>query len=352
MPGNWLLAFARVVFSDTVLSSVIEPTVADMRVEWADAGSRPARLRAQLLGYIAFWSIVAMSPFAFSQHRKESDMGTRTQTQLVAVLLLAGLGAGYLYARMQPVVYKSSAIIQIVQPRVPSGLALQSNEPSLNGRLRSIEATMLSRTRLEKIITEYNLYETDRQRMTMEDIVGRMRTAIDTVPLRGDVFSVAYRGSDPTTVMKVAERLASYFLEESLKDKQRRVEGTLDLLESRIQETASRLTAAKAELEQTRDSASALTKDVEFQVIKDSYRNLLTQREEALGMRQVDRRQLGEQVILLDPAQVPKRPLGPPAWIFAIWGGVAGLLVATMVLLASFAHRLLSRRKGAAGATA
>jgi len=36
MPGNWLLAFARVVFSDAVMTTVIEPTIGDMRIEWSD----------------------------------------------------------------------------------------------------------------------------------------------------------------------------------------------------------------------------------------------------------------------------------------------------------------------------
>ena len=36
MPGKWLLAFARLVFSPAAISAVIEPTIGDMRIEWSD----------------------------------------------------------------------------------------------------------------------------------------------------------------------------------------------------------------------------------------------------------------------------------------------------------------------------
>ena len=55
---------------------------------------------------------------------------------------------------------------------------------------------------------------------------------------------------------------------------------------------------------------------------------------------------------MLDVPQVPKRPIGPPAWIFTAWGGAIGLGIAAIILIASVLRRFVNRRKDVAGATA
>ena len=186
----------------------------------------------------------------------------------------------------------------------------------------------------------------------MEDIVARMRRDIRTAPLKGDVFQVQYTGENPVTVMKVTERLASLFLEESLKDGQRRAEGTVSFLEARIKETAERLVAVNAEIERAGPNASSLPKRLELEVIQNIYKNLLMQREEGLGAQSLQRRQIGEQFVLLDPARVAQRPIGPPPYVYTLGGGAAGLGVAVLILLVSFTRRYIGRRGDVAGATA
>jgi len=140
-------------------------------------------------------------------------------------------------ARLLPDVYKATAKIQYVPPRVLDAVARQSgNVQTLTDRLRATEQVILSRTRLERLVREFNLYEQDQKNKIMEDIVTSMRRDIVTAPLKGDVFTVQYKGSNPVTVMKVTERLASYFIEESLKEGQRRAEGTSSFVEAEVEE--------------------------------------------------------------------------------------------------------------------
>jgi len=361
MPGKWLLAFARLVFSPVVISAVIEPTIGDMRIEWSHTdGGAAARLRARLHGYIAFWSIVAIAPVAFSTWpgeeasspiQRSKEMTAASPIRLVLILTVAGLGAGYLYGRAQPVLYRSSAIIQVVPPRVPEGVTKPSMT-SLPERLLAMEALILSRTRLERVVKEFNLYLEQQKTEIMEDIVAHMRRDIRTASLKGDVFQVQYTGENPVTVMKVTERLASLFLEESLKDGQRRAEGTLSFLEARIKETADRLTAVNGELERAGHGASAMPKRLELEVIQNIYKDLLMQREGALGTQSLLRRQIGEQFVLLDPARVPQQPIGPSPYVFTLGGGAAGLGVGVLIVLGSFLRRYIGRRRDVAGATA
>src|SRR6185503_13558131 len=126
---------------------------ADMRIEWSQPdGGASAKVRARLRGYIAFWTVVAMAPISFSNwpedHAglpiKRSHEMTAAPIRLVLILLLVGLGAGYVYGRVQPVLYRSYATIQVVPPRVPDTIMRASTPISVSDRLRSTEATILS----------------------------------------------------------------------------------------------------------------------------------------------------------------------------------------------------------------
>jgi uncharacterized protein involved in exopolysaccharide biosynthesis len=364
MPGHWLLVFGRWIFSEAVMSIVIEPTIGDMRLEWSEAaGSSVAKLRARIRGYIAFWTIVAMSPISFtgwhqdqaeSPIQRSSSMSVTSGTRLVLVLVVLGLGAGYLYGRAQPVLYRSSAVIQVVPPRVPDTILKAPTTTPLADRLRATEATILSRTRLENLVKEFNLYPDEQSTELMETVLARMRRDISTAALKGDVFQVQYVGGDPVIVMKVTERLASLFLEESLRDGQRRTEGTRSFLESRIEETSKRLVAVNAELEGAAHSPSAMPKRLELEVIQNIYKDLIARREEMLTTYNLQRRQIGEQFVLLDGAQVPRVPISPPRVVFTLGGGAVGLVVALLIVLGSYLRRFIGRGRDrdVAGATA
>ena len=65
VPGTTLLKIARVLFSEHLLSTVVQPTISDLQREMAHAGShRLKRLRAQWRGYCAFWTVMLVAPFA------------------------------------------------------------------------------------------------------------------------------------------------------------------------------------------------------------------------------------------------------------------------------------------------
>ena len=279
-------------------------------------------------------------------------MTAASRIRLVLILVVLGLGAGYVYGRAQPILYRSSAIIQVVPARVPEAFMKAATPVSLSDRLRATEATILSRTRLEHLVKEFNLYPDELKTEPMEDIVARMRHDIRTAPLRGDLFQVQYTGGHPVTVMKVTERLASLFREESIKDGTRRAEGNSSFVEAETEEAARSMVEVNAELEKAGHGAWAMPKRLELEVIQNRYKNLVTLREEMSSMVNIQRRQIGEQFVLLDPAQVPQLPIGPPPYVFTLGGGAAGLGVALLILLSLSTRRYIDRRGDVAGATA
>ena len=65
LPGTTLLNIAPLLFSEQFVSAVVHPTIADLQSEFVAAGaSRVRRLSALVRGYTAFWTVMAVAPFA------------------------------------------------------------------------------------------------------------------------------------------------------------------------------------------------------------------------------------------------------------------------------------------------
>jgi hypothetical protein len=63
-PGTTLLKIASLLFSDHVLSTVVQPTISDLQREVAKAGPGGlSRLRTRWRGYRAFWTVMLVAPF-------------------------------------------------------------------------------------------------------------------------------------------------------------------------------------------------------------------------------------------------------------------------------------------------
>lgn len=163
------------------------------------------------------------------------------------VVVAAGTAA---VARRLPDMYRSQALIQVVAPQVPDNIIRPVSSGNFQDRLQATQQTILSRTRLERVINDFDLYKNERKRQVMEEVVDNMRNDITVKPARGDSFTVAYVGRDPVTVMKVTERLAAYFKDESQVEGQRRAEGTNAFVESQVEEKERALKAVEDKLTQ------------------------------------------------------------------------------------------------------
>ena len=160
-------------------------------------------------------------------------------------------------ARRLPDWYRSDALILVVPQQVPQSYVRSSVTARMEDRLQSISQQILSRTRLERVIQDFNLYAEERRTGIMEDIVERMRTQeISVQVVKGDAFRVGYIGREPRTVMKVTERLASLFIEEQLRDREVLAEGTNQFLEAQLEDARRRLVEHEKKLETYRKQFS------------------------------------------------------------------------------------------------
>jgi polysaccharide chain length determinant protein (PEP-CTERM system associated) len=151
-----------------------------------------------------------------------------------------------------PNLYRSDTLILVVPQRVPEAYVRSAITTRIEERLQSISQQILSRTRLERIIQEFNLYADRRKTEIMEDIVERMRKDIDIEVVKGDAFRVGFTAQDPRTAMRVTERLASFFIDENLRDRELLAESTNQFLESQLEDARRRLVENERQLEEYR----------------------------------------------------------------------------------------------------
>jgi polysaccharide chain length determinant protein (PEP-CTERM system associated) len=172
---------------------------------------------------------------------------------LLILPLAAGLTAGVFGFRQFPEEYRSETLIMVVPQRIPDSYVKSTITATVEDRLSSISDQIMSRSRLEKIITDFDLYKEARATGVMEDVVQKMRSDIKpTLVGKDSAFRISYVSKDPRVAQKVTERLASLYIEENLRDRTNLAEGTNQFLESQLEDAKRRLVDHEKKLEEYR----------------------------------------------------------------------------------------------------
>jgi len=265
---------------------------------------------------------------------------TAASTLLFAVV---AYGASFL---IQPR-YASSALILVVPQRVSEEYVKSSVMMPIRDRLQAVSQQILSRTRLERVILDFDLYKEERRTGIMEYIVEKMRRDIEVRVDRGDAFSVGYVGREPRTVRKVADRLASLFIEESLRDREGLAENSMQFLESRIEDVGTRIEEQHQKIEaiHRRGGAAPPVVMLDYEMLTATYKDLFAKREQARLAANLERRQIGEQFKLLDPARLPERPIGPNRTNITLLGALLGFCLGLTMMLVGPGGRFHRKRE-------
>ena len=180
------------------------------------------------------------NPGKFFDIQSYFKMGLRRKWYVVVPFTLSVVISFGAYKYM-PKVYRASTVILVQAQRVPESYVRPTLTESVSERLNTISQEILSRTRLERVIKEFNLYSDLLNKLHMEEIVEMMKTKIEVKVQRQNAFSVAFEGTEPETVMKVTNKLASMFIEENLRFRESRVGGTAEFISKELQEAESKL---------------------------------------------------------------------------------------------------------------
>lgn len=160
--------------------------------------------------------------------------------------------ATVLVAMRMPNRYRSETLIRVVPQRVPESYVRSTVTMRIEDRLPSLRQEILSRSRLERIINDLDLYAEARKTTPIEDVVASMRKSIATETVRGDAFRIAYISHDPDVAQLVTERLATLFIEENVRDRTVLADATSDFLQSQLDTARHQLIEQEKKLEKYR----------------------------------------------------------------------------------------------------
>jgi succinoglycan biosynthesis transport protein ExoP len=163
-----------------------------------------------------------------------------------------------------PNLYRATATVLVETQQVSEAFVRPTVTSELETRIQRIRQELTSRTRLGALITELDLYGDLRKNgVPFDAVIERMRRDVDLELQGADqmsvrsptiAFSISYTGSDPETVAKVANVLASYYVDENSRMRTGQAAKTAEILKGQ-------LAAVKTELDaqDQRSSAFKLT---------------------------------------------------------------------------------------------
>jgi len=227
----------------------------------------------------------AQSPFPMGLPQTPADYLDllRFRWPWIAAGLVLGALASQVAVRFVPKQYVSQTVVLVESEKIPKSFIPQLTTEVTRDRLRTVHEEILARPRVERILDELKPYPEmiDAPRADIVDMVRRRAT----IGLRGnDAFVVQYSDTNPERAKRLAERLASMFIEETSGARARQVQGANEFIDSQLVES-------KKELEQVE---SALRE------IKQRHMGMLPNQLEAnlstLQRMELERQSVSEQV--------------------------------------------------------
>src|SRR6059036_1639153 len=239
----------------------------------------------------------------------------RGHKRLATVVFLAVLAGATTFVISLPNVYSSTATVLVEHPGTAEGAGKSLIAVELETRLHMISQEVLSQTRLMALMDRFDLYPELRMRAEDGDAVERLRRDIQVKLTRAEpgvrrpvAFSIVFRGRHPETVARVANALASFYVEENAKILER-------------QASSARLPRLTQELAQMQE------------VYTSQYPDVVRLKAEIAALKRLPRASLGEEFRVLDPAIPPRSPVAPERVRFILLGIGLGLGAAAAALV-------------------
>jgi succinoglycan biosynthesis transport protein ExoP len=169
-------------------------------------------------------------------------MALRRRWWVMAPLFFFGFVA-FGVAHFWPEKYRSEALILVEQQKVPENYVTPNVVTDLQDRLQSMTQQILSRTRVQKLIEQFNLYPDLQKRMNSDEIVDKMRADIHIelveAPRRQDeltAFRISFLYSSARVAQQVTSELTSLFIDENLQARGQQSVGTTSFLENQVEQ--------------------------------------------------------------------------------------------------------------------
>jgi polysaccharide chain length determinant protein (PEP-CTERM system associated) len=176
-------------------------------------------------------------------------------TFLTLVTCAIGLAA----TMVLPKKYTSTTLVLVQPPTVPGELIKPVVTDNLYQRMASMKAQILSRSRLEMIITKFNLYPQERGTAHMEDLVEKLKSTVTVEliqPMAGTFgnqppgFNVSVTFGDPHLAQQICQEITSMFMEQNATARVTQSNKTTQFLTEQLEEAKAKLDEQDKQLAQ------------------------------------------------------------------------------------------------------
>ena len=148
-----------------------------------------------------------------------------------------------------PPLYISKATILIEEQQIPENYVQSGISSFAEERVEMISQRVLSRPKLLEILNEFNLFSNLKNKFTMSELLEKLRKSILLETINAEIqhkktgrpvatavaFTISYEDRDPVVTQKVAGKLASLYLEEEEKNREKRSSVTTVFFEQELE---------------------------------------------------------------------------------------------------------------------
>jgi polysaccharide biosynthesis transport protein len=183
----------------------------------------------------------------------------RRRARWLIVPIVSSVVVGLLLVRFLPKEYTSSATLSVAAPDVSLNLVNQAQALDNEERLRAISQQLMSPEILARVAKEEGLVAGT----SVDAVVTKMRKKVEiTVPepvaqtnerRQFDAFIVSYIDDEPGRAQRVANRIASVFVDENAKTRTGRAESTSAFIQAQLHASEARLADLEGRLRKSKE---------------------------------------------------------------------------------------------------
>ena len=196
----------------------------------------------------------------------------------IAVLAFVGpLAAVASVLAFMPRLYEAKATVLVERQQFSESLVKATVNNELELRLHGIHEEVLSRARLEELITHFNLYPEARKDGGTKGAVDRLRQDIklEKKTERSSAnqpatvgFTVSYRDQDPQKASDVTNALARFYVVSNAKQRERQANATASFLKAELEQTKGKLDQLEKKVgDYKKRNPGALPDQVQFNML-------------------------------------------------------------------------------------
>jgi len=180
----------------------------------------------------------------------------------VSVPVCTAIAAGA--TKVLPKKYISQTVVLVDPPAVSTDIVKPVVPENLGPQLASMQQQILSRTRLEPVIERFGLYQQERKRHTIDELVVRLRDSIEVVPMEPMAgtaagnrqlpgFTVKVTFDNPVAAQQICSEVTSMFTVESASASVQQGKQATSFLTQELDDAKAKLDAEDARLAQFKE---------------------------------------------------------------------------------------------------